>query len=119
MNLKCGELHSCLQHPTPIDINSNQLTSGRGLAVTVSSLPRSLLPLRLCLVENNDAASLFARIQIGKRPRCFIDGIRPRDQFIELESSRAIQADQARKIQLRTRRSVVASSQSLLGGRDL
>lgn len=36
-------------------------------------------------VENNDAASLLARIQIGKGARRLIDGISSRDQFVELE----------------------------------
>src|SRR5580698_2793720 len=59
-------------------------------------------------VENDDAASVLALIQIRKSPRRLVNGIGARDQLIQLEPAAAVQAYQSRKIQLRTGRPVVA-----------
>src|ERR1700727_1920323 len=54
-------------------------------------------------IEDNDPASLLPRVEIRKRPRRLIDRISPRNEFVELQASAAIQTDQPRKIQLRPR----------------
>ena len=70
-------------------------------------------------VEQNDAAALAPSGEVGKRLRRLVDRIGARDQLVELQAAAAIQADQARKVLARTRRSIEAAGQGLLAERHL
>src|SRR5271167_4951234 len=69
--------------------------------------------------ENNHAAALAALTEVGECQRCVVDSIGARNQFVELQTAASVQADQARKILLRPRRSIIAAGQCLLAERDL
>src|ERR1700675_3194128 len=70
-------------------------------------------------VENDHAAALAALSQIGEGLRRLVDRIGARDQFIELQPAAAVQADQARKILARPRRSEITAGERLLAERSL
>src|ERR1700691_992471 len=83
-------------------------------------MPRRVMPRRVSGgVENNDAPAFAPCGEVGERLGRVADRIGARDQFVELESAAAVQADEARKILLRPRRSIVTAGQGLLAERHL
>src|ERR1700675_1121424 len=69
--------------------------------------------------EHDHAAALAAFDEVGKRLGRLVDRIGARDQFVELQPAAAVEADQARKILLRTRRPITTAGQCLLAERNL
>src|SRR5579862_1691254 len=59
--------------------------------------------------KDDDPAARPALLKIGKGLRCLIDRIGPGNEFVELQSTAAIKANESRKIQLRSRRAVIAA----------
>src|ERR1700744_4895327 len=105
-----------VRHPTRPPCSSFRLSAhlqSPGNACRSNSQPNS------CSVKNYDSSSLLPATQICKGARRVVDRISTRNEFIEFQTPAAIQADQPRKIQLRARRPVHASRESLPGGCDL
>ena len=91
-----------------------------GNVTFVTASVRSLMPRRVSgRVEDDHAAAFAACGEVGERLGCLVDRIGARDQFVELEPAAAVQADEARKILLRPRRSIITAGQGLLAERYL
>src|SRR3984885_14040224 len=69
--------------------------------------------------KDDDAAARPAFLKIGKCLRCLIDRIGPSNEFVELQSTAAIKTNEPRKIQLRSRRTIIAAGQRFFGDRDV